>query len=343
MTTGLSDDLDDASALFGRAALPVSFAAARRGEPLVYVSPSFERLTGYRAADCLGENCRFLQGPSTDPSAVARVREGIDAGVFRLTSLANYRADGTEFANGLLVGPLRDADDRTLALIGLQWDVGETLARRRARLREPHWEAYGPSVRLDHFERLVHLTIDASRELDGDGGPMAFVERLVALAHPHQYPPHDRLPNWTRIGSLLPFLVQPFGHGLLDELHVEDDTGIVAVDVAYALSLGVHTLARAAWGRTCAGDAAAAGGVELEARCRLVGAGASSTLELEWRASRLRVVGSESETVRARAGLDVAAALLTTLGGELEFELDRDRLHASLRLPNRPCDVLDRG
>ena len=168
---------------------------------------------------------------------------------------------------------------------------------------------------------------------------MAFVERLVALAHPHQYPPHERLPNWTSAGSLLPFLVRPYGRGLLDELRVENDEGIVAVDVAYALSLAVHALSRATWGRERADDGARTG-VGLDARCRLTGTGASSTLELEWQVVRPRGAGSEAAAARARAELDVASELVAALGGELELEFGRTRLNARLRLANRPCDAL---
>ena len=49
----------------------------RPDDPIVYVSPGFERLTGYAAADALGRNCRFLQGKDTDPDQVARLRTAI--------------------------------------------------------------------------------------------------------------------------------------------------------------------------------------------------------------------------------------------------------------------------
>ena len=43
------------------------------GDPIVYVSPGFERMTGYPAAAALGRNCRFLQGPGTDPAGIAQL------------------------------------------------------------------------------------------------------------------------------------------------------------------------------------------------------------------------------------------------------------------------------
>ena len=45
--------------------------------PLVWVNPSFTRVTGYEADEAIGRNCRFLQGPATDPAAVAEIRAGL--------------------------------------------------------------------------------------------------------------------------------------------------------------------------------------------------------------------------------------------------------------------------
>jgi len=38
----------------------------RPDDPLVWVNPSFTRLTGYRLEEVVGRNCRLLQGPNTD-------------------------------------------------------------------------------------------------------------------------------------------------------------------------------------------------------------------------------------------------------------------------------------
>ena len=45
--------------------------------PLVWVNPSFTRITGYGYDEAVGRNCRFLQGPATDLQAVAEIRAAL--------------------------------------------------------------------------------------------------------------------------------------------------------------------------------------------------------------------------------------------------------------------------
>ena len=45
--------------------------------PLMYVNEAFCRMTGYEREEIVGRNCRFLQGPDTDPAAVARIRQAM--------------------------------------------------------------------------------------------------------------------------------------------------------------------------------------------------------------------------------------------------------------------------
>ena len=41
------------------------------------VNEAFCRMTGYEREEIVGRNCRFLQGPDTDPAAVARIRQAM--------------------------------------------------------------------------------------------------------------------------------------------------------------------------------------------------------------------------------------------------------------------------
>lgn len=83
---------------------------ARDDNPIVFCNVAFQKLTGYTRSEIIGRNCRFLQGPETDPEAVGRVREAIKAGHAIDVDLLNYRKDGSTFWNALYLSPVRDKE-----------------------------------------------------------------------------------------------------------------------------------------------------------------------------------------------------------------------------------------
>src|SRR4051794_18443954 len=101
-------------------------------QPLVYVNPAFERLSGRPAAEVLGRNCRFLQGRDTDPAAVARIRTAITAGEPVREVLLNVRADGSTWWNECSLTPVTDATGAVVQYIGIQTDVSARVAAERA-------------------------------------------------------------------------------------------------------------------------------------------------------------------------------------------------------------------
>ena len=93
--------------------------------PIVYASRGFLTLTGYQMSQVVGRNCRFLQGPGTDPKMVDRIRTGVAAGEDTSVCLLNYKADGTPFWNQFFVAALRDADGTVVNYVGVQCEVNE--------------------------------------------------------------------------------------------------------------------------------------------------------------------------------------------------------------------------
>ncbi|SOD95362.1 SpoIIE family protein phosphatase [Blastococcus haudaquaticus] len=97
----------------------------RPDNPLIWVNPSFTRVTGYEAAEVIGRNCRFLQGSATEAGAVEEIRAGIAEQRTVTTTLLNYRKDGTAFWNQLSVSPVFDGDGELVSFVGVQTDVTE--------------------------------------------------------------------------------------------------------------------------------------------------------------------------------------------------------------------------
>ncbi len=93
--------------------------------PIIYVNRGFERLTGYRAAEVIGKNCRFMQGKDRDQESVAKVREALRRQKPVHAVLRNYKKDGTLFYNSLFINPVRGPGGRLKYFVGIQHDDTE--------------------------------------------------------------------------------------------------------------------------------------------------------------------------------------------------------------------------
>lgn len=100
------------------------------GYPIIYVNPAFREITGFQDDDeILGRNCRFLQGPDSDPETVQRIRDGLSTRSEVRVTILNYRKDGTPFWNDLIISPVRDSGEKVTHFIGLQSDITERVER----------------------------------------------------------------------------------------------------------------------------------------------------------------------------------------------------------------------
>jgi PAS domain S-box-containing protein len=97
--------------------------------PIVFATPGFYKLTGYTPEQVLGRNCRFLQGPGTDPKAVDIIRKAIATGSDCTVCILNYKADGTPFWNQFFVAALRDSDNCIVNYVRRFFDVCVVLTK----------------------------------------------------------------------------------------------------------------------------------------------------------------------------------------------------------------------
>lgn len=93
--------------------------------PIVFCNVAFQELSGYTRDEIIGRNCRFLQGPETDPATVSQVREAIATGDAIDVDLLNYRKDGTTFWNALYLSPVRDKNGVIRFFFASQLDVSD--------------------------------------------------------------------------------------------------------------------------------------------------------------------------------------------------------------------------
>ncbi|UEM20699.1 PAS domain-containing protein [Skermanella mucosa] len=135
--------------------------------PLLYANQAFLDMTGYGRDEVVGRNCRFLQGPLTEVSALSRIRDGIAARETVQVNLVNYRKDGSTFVNHLYLAPVPDASGTPIAYMGIQSNVTPLHQR----------------LRLDHerekLAALGRLTAGISHEIKNALQPIRLMAEIL--------------------------------------------------------------------------------------------------------------------------------------------------------------------
>lgn len=91
--------------------------------PIVASNDAFLDLTGYELEEVLGKNCRFLAGPDTQEESRSLLRDAVTQQTSVLVDIINYRKDGSEFRNSVMIAPIFDSKGRLAAFLGSQAEI----------------------------------------------------------------------------------------------------------------------------------------------------------------------------------------------------------------------------
>ncbi len=111
--------------------------------PIAFANGAFLHLTGYREEEVLGKNCRFLQGPRTDPETIQHIREALASHQPFAAEILNYRRDGTPFWNALFIGPVYDHTGALRYFFASQIDITRRRTSQDAFRQSQKMEAIG--------------------------------------------------------------------------------------------------------------------------------------------------------------------------------------------------------
>ncbi len=177
--------------------------ARQPDQPLLYVNPAFERMTGYAREEVLGRNCRFLQDQDRNQESLPTLREAIARGEPVTVVLRNYRKDGSLFWNELSLSPVHGDGGTVTHFIGIQNDVsGPRRFEAELRRRATHDPLTGLPDHRVFVERAAQALRLAHRRGRGVGVLAVSLRGLV---------------EWRRVA----------GHAALDEL-LRDAAGRLA-------------------------------------------------------------------------------------------------------------------
>ncbi|WP_338416467.1 PAS domain S-box protein [uncultured Sphaerotilus sp.] len=148
----------------------VVIADARKADqPIIYTNVAFERMTGWRFDEVVGQNCRFLQGAGTDRTEIDRLRRAISEGRDIEVLLLNYTKTGQPFWNELRVMAIHNAEGRLTHYVALQNDVtarNETqqqIARSEEQLRRVLNATHDGIVVIDETGSIETFNVGAEK------------------------------------------------------------------------------------------------------------------------------------------------------------------------------------
>ena len=123
-------------------------------------------MTGYDHDDVLGTNCRFLQGPGTDPGAVATIRAAIEARTDVALDILNYRKDGQPFWNGLYISPVTNAAGELQFFFASQLDVTDRVSAQQLIASQQEWLEHEVARRTDELRAALAAQTMLVHEVD---------------------------------------------------------------------------------------------------------------------------------------------------------------------------------
>ena len=164
--------------LAGELALSAIFQGVIISDPeqhIVSANEAFCTISGYSHAEILGQNCRFLQGPESDPATVAAISSALNNSAEFCGEILNYRKDGTRFWNELSIAPVRDASGKLMHFVGITRDISE---RKQLEARKENERRILKSVAQGKptFEVLEDLVLSDEAVLPGMLGSVLLLD-----------------------------------------------------------------------------------------------------------------------------------------------------------------------
>ena len=143
--------------------------------PIVYVNPAFERITGYASAEMLGRNPRLLQGSDREQPELLTVRAAFEDGRPCRVVLRNYRKDGSMYWSELDIAPVRNDTGIVTHFIGAHSDITDTKTHQDELARQANHDSLtGLPNRNLLRDRIDHACVRTQRY--GDFAAVAFLD-----------------------------------------------------------------------------------------------------------------------------------------------------------------------
>ena len=130
------------------------------GPKIVFVNPALERISGYSASEMLGRTPRILQGPNSDPAALARIRQALQLGEAVTEELLNYSKEGAPYWIAITISPVLSPTGKLTHFVSVERDVTER-RQKDSELRDALANAEQAEQGARQSQALLSSSIDA--------------------------------------------------------------------------------------------------------------------------------------------------------------------------------------
>jgi diguanylate cyclase (GGDEF)-like protein/PAS domain S-box-containing protein len=146
---------------------PVSVVITDLEGTIQYVNPQFEKVSGYSAAEAIGQNPAILQSGQTSPTVFTELWESLNQGKPWTGEFINKRKNGEVYYEEAHISPVYDTNGAINRYVAVKLDITE---------RKQY------ETKLQHLARYDNLTDLPNRSLFSD-----LLQQTLALAKREQY------------------------------------------------------------------------------------------------------------------------------------------------------------
>jgi PAS domain S-box-containing protein len=110
---------------------------------ILYVNPTFERISGYRKAEAIGQTPALLKSGRHPPAFYQELWQTVKAGRVWQGRIINKKKDGTLFTEEVTISPVHDESRQIVNYVGLKRDVTHELELEKQYQHAQKMEAVG--------------------------------------------------------------------------------------------------------------------------------------------------------------------------------------------------------
>jgi len=107
-------------------AVPYGYVVSDYGQkhnPIIFVNPAVEKITGYKVNEILGKSCSFLLGKDNNQKLFKQLQDAVKKGQQATVLVSNNKKDGTLYYTELSLIPINDPNGKVSYCVWTQRDI----------------------------------------------------------------------------------------------------------------------------------------------------------------------------------------------------------------------------